>query len=278
MRFRELHHLEVILLGVMGSVAGASEAMKVLGSNSSSMLIRGREMLFFDGGTGILRAPLGEEKTFHVFISHYHYDHLMGLPFWSVLYREGCCVHFYGPKLGDFGPEEAIKDLMRPPFLPMSADDFRANIVYHQINAGEAIGFLDVTVMPIAVSHPGGGYVYCVVGNQKGPKIGYLSDLDIDNTDKSAFQAYLEGADFVYADTHFDIDSYNRHPDWGHSALEHMVVFQNQLSIKQLALGHHAPDRTPEQLEKALARAQSCNPGEAQAFIAYEGYRFAVSW
>ena len=268
------HRMDVYLLGVMGSVPGANKGMQAMGCNSSCMLVQSRELLFFDAGTGLLHADMGGylkgQATLHLFLSHYHYDHIIGLPFWSVLYDKDCIVHIYGPELEGRGVEQVVQEMMKPPFLPMSRESFKARVVYHTILSGDVISFSEVDVLPFDAFHPGGGVVYVIRGKEDGPVVGYLTDLDIEKTDTEAsgLSSALEGGAFIYGDAHFTLNEYNRHPDWGHSAIDHMIAFQVKCNIQLAALGHHAPDRSHSALSTQFDRA----------FLAFEGYHIALEW
>lgn len=282
--------LSVTLLGVMGSVPGTSPGAAMLGSNSSCMAVAGDALLFFDGGTGLIRAdlslePYKEAKALHVFLTHYHYDHVMGLPFWEAMYQEKWHIHLYGPGLLDgdgttIGPEEMLKALLRAPFLPMKVQDFRARLSYHTLEAGDEISLKGIQLRALRAGHPGGGLVYILKGGPKGPVIGYLTDTDLNQMDQGDL-ARLQGADLVYGDAHFSLEGYKKNPGWGHSALEHFLALQERFCIRVLALGHHAPGLSEAQLRERLALVHApveAFEGSPSVVLAREGDTWTYKW
>lgn len=281
----DLRQLRISLLGVIGSVPGAGPELMAIGSNTSCMQVMGADWLYFDAGTGILRAdqteaPSGTDPiTIHVFLTHYHYDHILGLPFWDRMYQKDVQICIYGPTLSGYGPQEALAELLRTPFLPMQLSDFRATIRYYPIAPGDVIPLNEVIIYPRTAGHPGGGLIYHLVGKDGGPSIGYLTDTDLTATSEEDLACFRH-ADFIYGDAHFDLETYQRHENWGHSAIEHFLAFQVAYEVKYLALGHHAYHQTLKRLMASLDQAMANVQFTAlqQVVIAKEGDSLAYQW
>ncbi len=258
--------LEITLWGVMGSMPGASTEMALYGSNTSCMSVASEEeLVFFDAGTGIVhtRSLTKDKLEVHVVFSHYHYDHLMGLPFWSYLYHPEHTVHLYGPTLEGRTLEQVIDGFFQPPYLPMGINQVQAKMVYHVVEPQQnfVVGGLEVT--PCETAHPGGNMAYGITdGNYRAV---YLTDLDYEKSDQEAIVKLCHRAHMVYFDAHFTPFEYYepRFAGWGHSSIEAAIHLKREAVIAQIFLGHHAPHRKPEALETLMTTYHQ--PGIAMA-------------
>ena len=123
------------------------------------------EYLIFDGGSGI--RPLGKEileegttgKTFHIFFSHFHYDHVQGIPFFAPAFIPGNKVIFHG---GHDTLEQTLRDQMKTPFFPIPFETFAADISFEVHKPGDLINICDVQISLLEQNHPGVSYGYRV--------------------------------------------------------------------------------------------------------------------
>ena len=245
------------------------------------------DLFIVDAGSGI--RPFGNELMAgdfgqgqghaHVFFSHYHWDHLQGLPFFRPIYIRGNRFDLYArhEKL-----EEHLRHQQQAPFFPPASwDDISAELSYHQLDA-EPIELCEgrVRVSSIALDHPSRAYAYRF--ETDGKVFIYASDGAYHDLDEDAIRPYIsffKGADLLIFDAQFTLSESYEKRTWGHSSAVIGVELACQAAVKRLALFHHDPAATENQLDHLLNVAQQyvevmpVAPGaeRCQVLIAREG-------
>lgn len=247
---------EISLWGVMGSMPGASIDMALYGSNTSCMSVQGKnQLVFFDAGTGIVHTQslTDQKQEVHVVFSHYHYDHILGLPFWSYLYHKEHTIHLYGPTFEGRTLENVIDGLFQPPYLPIRLASIPAKMVYHVVKPQQKFMIGDLEVTPCETDHPGGNMAYRITDGTY--RAVYLTDLDYQKSDQQEIIKLCHRAHMVYFDAHFTPKEYGqtRFSGWGHSSIEAAISLRHDASVAQMFLGHYAPHRQPETLEELMS-------------------------
>lgn len=293
MKAKISHYLEVKLLGVCGSLPGGGGHRQLMGVNSSCVQVTLKagpnsdgetkvlQTLFLDAGTGLLNGdsiPIGDATPrYDIFLSHYHYDHILGLPFWPPLFRKESQVHLYGPTLEGVRVSEVLAQLMRPPFLPFLPDALQAQLFYHPVSANAVYNLEGLWVQTLPVSHPGGGLVYVIGSPYAEGTFAYLTDMDILKSPELIAYCRNHPITLAYADAHFFEAGYLMHPQWGHSAVEHLLDFQSQVGLGHLLLGHHPPARDgrvfKSQLEALMSNEYKDHKGLVTLAVEGDSYR-----
>ena len=260
--------------GVRGSIASDGEEIMATGGNTACVEIRcGSQLLLFDAGTGLRKAGLalaGEGyKSFDLFLSHSHYDHVIGLPFFAPLFdHESHCAIWSGHTMGATKTEALVDALLNPLFFPAGAGMFRACVTYHDFIAGDVISPAPAIAISTArLDHPGGVTGYRVEFD--GRIIAYLTDTGLRSDDaQQACWRLADRADLVIYDCMYTEAEARQHIDFGHSTWKEGVDLCKRAKAKRLALFHHAPDRNDGDVDglEALARTRF-----AGAFAAREG-------
>lgn len=222
------------------------------------------DIFIIDAGSGI--RPLGHEMMSgdfgkgsgqaHVFFSHYHWDHLQGWPFFPPIYVPGNRFELYAR-------HEKLKDHLRrqqqAPFFPPAAwDDAKAEINYNQLTS-EPIELCEgrVRVTSITLDHPSRAYAYKFEAD--GQIFIYASDGAYLDLDEDAIRPYVEfykNADMLIFDAQFTLSESYEKRTWGHSSAVIGVELACQAAVKRLALFHHDPAATEEQLHHLFEVAQ----------------------
>ena len=214
----------------------------------------------------------------HIFFSHYHWDHLQGWPFFPPIYVPGNRFDLYArhDKL-----KEHLKKQQTAPFFPPAAwDDAKASFAYHQLTP-EPFELCEgrVKISSIALDHPSRAYAYKFETDDQ--IFIYASDGAYHDLDEDAIRPYVEffkGADLLIFDAQFTLSESYEKRTWGHSSAVIGVEIACQAAVKRLALFHHDPAATEEQLEHWLHVAQqysaampSSSSTHCQVIMAREG-------
>ncbi len=264
--------------GVRGSIPTSGNEVMAAGGNTACVEVRcGPHILLFDAGTGLRKAglALAEEgiRSFNIFLSHYHYDHVIGLPFFAPLFDPVAhCAIWSGRISGAPTTQEMIGKLLSPPFFPAGPNMFRARTTYHDFKAGEVIRPAEaITIETARLDHPGGVIGYRVEFN--GRAVAYLTDTGTQSEESNvALLRLADRADMVIYDCMYTEEEALERPGFGHSTWQHGTALCQRAGARKLAMFHHAPDRDDARLDKLEEAA--CNTF-AGAFAAREGMRLA---
>ncbi len=245
--------------GVRGSIPSPGPETSKYGGNTPCIEVRiGRELVLFDLGTGIrefgeaARGPV--QAT--IFISHYHYDHLQGLPFFTPIFDPRSRFTIRGPTRNGRTVKEVISGQMQQPFFPVTAEMvFRAQLDYQAFSAGDRVHIGKGVISAIETNHPGGNLAYRVdVG---GKSLVYATDTE-HGTDRDAQLAeFARGADVLIYDAMYTEDEYlgrngTAKVGWGHSTWQTAVKVADDANIGTLVLFHHEPTRSDDSLDALM--------------------------
>jgi phosphoribosyl 1,2-cyclic phosphodiesterase len=234
--------------------------------------IGGDRRVIIDGGTGISRLAEGltipeSGLDFHVFLTHYHWDHLQGILFFPPLYDERNRFTFYGHSWNGMTVEAAIEGGLRPPWFPVSILETAAAKAYVDV-AGAPFEVGPLTIDATALHHPQGVTAYRVT---HGSRTVVLA-TDCERGDPAAderLRILADGADVLIHDAQYTPDEYPTHYlGWGHSTRHHAVEAALESGVRRLVLVSHDPHRTDGQVDAIVESARREFPATEAA---YEG-------
>ena len=262
---------QVKIWGCRGSIPVATpQNIRFGGSTACIELDINGQTVIIDAGSGI--RELGAEITrrgtasAHLLLSHGHYDHVMGLPFFSPVYDRGMKLDVWsGHTDGKPSTREIIAGFMQEPYLPVTIDLMCASLSYHDIKAGSTLDLGNgVTATSCRTNHPGGCLAWRV--DNDGCSFVYLSDHEHGNSvvDK-ALVAFSEGADLMLYDAMYTDREYENRKGFGHSTWREACKVAQSAGVRELLLFHHAPERTDAELEAIEAQAHSLFSGASAA-------------
>lgn len=264
----------VRLWGVRGSLPAAGPGFRRYGGHTICVELRcGPHVLVVDGGTGIagLGRALKDEgvRDIALFLTHAHYDHVMGLPFFAPFYYPGNRVTLAcGPLPGGLQAAGLMDALMRPPFFPIDSGMFRADMRFLDLTPGGAVSPFDgVVVRTGPMNHPQGGLGYRIEFGGKAVAVITDTEHHPEQPDP-AVQDLIRGADLMLYDATYSDEELPSHTGWGHSTWQEGVRLAVDGGVRQLGLMHHAEWRDDAALgaiEKAARRRMPA------AFVAREG-------
>lgn len=269
--------------GVHGSLPRPGPSTLKFGGNTPCVEVReGDTLIILDAGSGI--RELGEDLTKrdrteegkspsvtgHVLISHYHWDHIHGFPFFDPIYSPDNEFHLYGINELEANIGRVLSEVMNETNFPVPADQLPCKLVFHDLEPGDSFLVDKVRIRAERLLHPGGGLAYRL--ESPAGTVVYASDTEHMAELDDVMVKLAQGADILIYDGMFAPDQYLGLWDnvsrrsWGHSTWEAGLEIARSAHIKKLILFHHGnDDATVRRLEE---EAQRVFP---ETFAAYEG-------
>lgn len=246
--------------GTRGSIPRTEPQFSQYGGATSCVQVG---PVLFDAGTGIVAAgdALLEQgqRDFHVLLSHVHFDHVMGIPFFQPLWRSDCTVTFYVGHLTDQTGRDMLFDLMRAPFFPVDPSYFRAQWSVVDFRAGESIEVAGRTIHSLALTHPQGATGY----RMQGSEVCYITDIEPDLAMGERLVDFISHARALIYDCTFGDDDFE--PDHGHSTWQQCLDFCRRAQVTRPVIFHHHPRATDVAMQRIEQAALALNP---QAIVA----------
>jgi phosphoribosyl 1,2-cyclic phosphodiesterase len=267
--------------GVRGSVPVPGRETVRVGGNTPCVEIRTaeREVVILDAGTGIRLLGLEldrnpTERLISVLLfSHTHWDHIQGLPFFSPARLRHNRVVILGARHVDQKLDQILAGQMVGAYFPFTLEDLHADLLIKEVHDGErfVIGN-SMSVLPRRLPHPGGVFGYRMTYG--GTTVVYASDVNHpeEGLDPRVIELSRE-ADLLIHDAHFTPQEKKRHQDWGHSSWLEAVRVAQEAGARRLALFHHHPLHTDDELDVIERQAQGLFP---DSFLAREGMEVVV--
>ena len=259
------HDLTVRFLGVRGSIA--TPGMAAGGNTACVEVVAGDTRIILDAGTG-LRA-LGNERmregirTTTILLSHLHWDHVAGLPFFTPIYVPGHRVEIASGPNGVMPLEQAMRELFRAPFFPVGYDDLGGTVTTRALGTNDRFTIGDIEITMARLNHPDPVYGFRL--EHAGQSIVYATDTEHFSCVDPTLRKLASGADILIYDAQYTPDEYPSKVGWGHSTWQAGVELARAAAVPQLVLFHHDPMRTDSQLAALEASARAALPGTVAA-------------
>jgi phosphoribosyl 1,2-cyclic phosphodiesterase len=282
--------VDITFYGVRGSCPCAGDRYHRYGGNTSSVLVRtgDGELIVLDLGTG-LRALGSAVSSDHpaggpavratALLTHLHFDHILGLPFFSPLRNEDSVFDVYGPAQADGSLAEVLGKVVQPPFFPVNLDQILAAFRFHDVRDGDHFAIGNAKVRVRQVRHPGVTLGYRIEAD--GKSIAYVPDHQ--QTDGTpAYDAGVldlcEGVDLLVHDAQYTDVEISHKRDWGHCTVDFAVGLAAAAGVAHLVLFHHDPSHDDRALDDMLQRARGlAAPHGMTVSSALEGNTIEVS-
>ena len=264
--------MKLTVWGARGSIPVSGVEYNKYGGDTTCVCIDTSvgETIILDAGTG-LRAlgnelMNGDQRTFHFILSHAHWDHLLGFPFFKPLYRDGITIHIHGCTYAQESIRTFLGTVMQPPFFPVTLDDVHADLVFdNECKQSFSIGSLCCESIPL--SHPNYGYGFRVYEGDR--SLGFFPDNEFtfDHPDGKTFDEYatfLKGVNVLIHDAEYLPEEYERFSrGWGHSVYTDAVRLGIASGAEHLVLWHLNQDRSDEGVEEmgSLAKQSAREAG-----------------
>jgi ribonuclease BN (tRNA processing enzyme) len=244
--------------GSRGSIAVSGREYIKYGGDTTSIEVvsNAGDLIIIDAGTGI--RPLGnrliEEKRhrkINLLLTHAHWDHLSGFPFFTPIYRKDSEIKIYGPQPTQVSLKSIISKTMISPYFPIELEDINASITFLGMGHKDyTVGSVSVTTIPL--SHPNQGVGYRL--EEDGKTFVFLTDNELTYNHPTGvkyedYVKFAEGADILMHDAEFSKEEYRRTKGWGHSVYTDTVRLALDARVKTLGLFHHNQERTDREVD-----------------------------
>lgn len=272
--------------GVRGSTPCPCDDNRRYGGNTACVSLEspGADPLVLDLGTGLRfwgqTMPADGSFHGHAFVTHLHWDHVQGLPFFAPINCPGATLDVYAPGQDDATVADAFDEFMRPPYFPVRASDLFGDIRFHDVNDVDMeVGSARVKVRDVPHVGATNGYRFEI----DGVVVAYISDhqepLDGRGRVAPSVLELCEGADLLIHDAQYTADEFAVKSNWGHCTVDYAVQVAAEAGVRRLALFHHDPAHHDAIIDDLLvhARRRAVELGVEEVTAASEGTTFVLS-
>lgn len=264
--------------GVRGSIPVSGPEYQRFGGNTACVELRcGGHRLILDGGSGLRAAGEAMRAAgpgeVDIFLTHSHYDHVIGLPFFAPLYAETKVTLWSGHLAGRMTTRQLLAKIMEPPLFPVRVESCGCNLHYRDFEPGDVLSPReDVVIRTGSLNHPGGCVGYRVEWGGRALALVSDTEHELGRLDPAVL-GLIENADLVVYDTTYTDEEMERYRGFGHSTWQQGVRLCEAAGARRLALFHHDPARTDDQMDAIEGSARAAFAG---AFAARDGLVLAL--
>ena len=236
---------------LFGTVGGNTTCLEVRLSDGSLIVI--------DGGSGLRELGVSLQRRadpvheIPILFSHFHWDHLQGIPFFGPAWVKGNRIIFASP---DPRLERIIRAQMRPPYFPVTMEAMQAELRFLHLRGGTVrLGGADISWMPM--NHPGGSYAYKIV--EGGRSMVFATDSEVTDQEiqgRVGNREFFERADLLILDSQYTLEESFSKFDFGHTSFTMAVNLAVEWQVRRLVLVHHEPRYDDRKVHGMLRRAQ----------------------
>lgn len=251
---------EVRFWGVRGSIAAPGPEHDRYGGNTSCVSVKLAldEYLVLDAGTGIREfgnylIRLGLPVRLHLLISHAHWDHIQGLPFFRPGYLSYNDLALYGADQSSVPFQKVIADQMRNTYFPVPLETMRAHLHFHRMTEG-SYQVAEAKIETMFLKHPGATLGFRI--SLRGKSMVYLCDTEITPDDaayRKKVESFVRGVQLLVADAQYTPGDFPEKAGWGHSMYTEVLDMAIDAGVERLVLTHHDPDRGDDALDRIAA-------------------------
>jgi len=260
--------MEVSFWGTRGSISTPGRATEKYGGNTPCVAVRcGDAWIILDAGTGIrnLGIELASERSrsslnsaLHLLLSHTHWDHIQGLPFFDPLYMDGMRLAIYGSPSKRGLLEEVLRGQMDFDYFPVQMSSLSAELTIQEMNQSTLEIGPFIVDWEEQIHHPGGSVRYGI--RHGGTRVVYASDVELNKfflpgatpeqlADQRAYFDFIRGADLLIADGQYTAEEYPSAKGYGHTTIPLLIEIAYEAEVKQLAVYHHNPPHSDSALD-----------------------------
>jgi phosphoribosyl 1,2-cyclic phosphodiesterase len=253
--------------GTRGSIPVPGTNTLVYGGNTPCVEIRTKDnnLIILDAGSGIreLGNRLSEKDInggIDLFLTHYHWDHIQGLPFFAPLYNKNCKINFYGVNDGERTVKELLEYQMTRSFFPIELKEANKNLTFFEVKSNCTYEIHGLKIETFLTNHPSTTVTFRIT--EDGGSVVYMTDNEINLTKKNSFQTndelrdnnlalikFCSGAEYLIHDAMYDEIEVFEKKGWGHSSNKSLARFSALAGIKNLILFHYGPENTDKKID-----------------------------
>ncbi len=256
--------MKITVWGCRGSLPTPGRDTVKYGGNTTCIEVRldDNSVIILDAGSGIraLGRKLLIEQTLEIYLllTHAHWDHLMGFPFFRPAYSSRFKIHVRGGPQAKGQLGRYLKRQMDAPYFPVPFEAMKAEFDFTYGDPKiKQIG--SAQIIPIRLNHPNGGYGFKIL--EKNRAFVFLPDNELGGEHAGglppeAYAEFCRGADFMMHDAQYTADEYRLTRGWGHSTISAAVKLAMEAEVKRLGLFHHDPDHNDDEIDGFVIQGQ----------------------
>ena len=282
-----MNNIQVEFWGVRGSVPSPGPTTIRYGGNTSCVSITAdNKILILDAGTGIrnLGSAIISKPDLEIFVivTHSHWDHIQGFPFFTPIYQPNRPVHMFPTLHKKNVVLASLIDQMDGAHFPITPDQVPSNFNFVTENPLEFLESNGFHLEMVPMNHPGKAFGYKITIDDK--VICYFTDNEIDPPYEKSIELneltnQCRNADILIHDAQYTEDDMPLKHGWGHSLISQVTELGKSAEVKNLVYYHHDPERTDDLLDKELEKAAKTlkeNGSSVQPYFAYEGLKLTL--
>lgn len=250
--------------GVRGSIPVPGPDTLKVGGNTTCVSVRKKDYIFiFDAGTGIrnLGKYLDEEHRAHykgsLFLTHYHWDHIQGLPFFEPAFRRENRFNIYGEPKKRLSIHQILCEQMESPYFPIDMECLEAILTFVEVRPGSEIDILpDISIRTVRLSHPNGAIGYRLDSPQG--SLSFITDHEhpSEGLNHAVVDFVRKSKVLIHDSQYTPEEKKGPKAGRGHSSWEEAALTAREAKVEKLYLIHHDPDRADEDFPSILQNAR----------------------
>ena len=263
--------MQIKFWGTRGSIPVPGKNTLEYGGNTPCVELRSNDnkMIIFDAGSGIRELGMNLAKNYnldediHIIISHYHWDHIQGIPFFLPLYEKKRQLIFHGLTINGNNISDILSNQMNHNYFPIKIDEVSANINYKQIDFNSSYIINGIKIETFKANHSTPTLAFKIFEGNK--CLVYMTDneLNFDSNGGSIEELnkglldFCRGCNYLIHDTMYDETQLLYKKGWGHSSNILLANFSILAEVKNLVLFHYNPDYTDDKIELMLSETKN---------------------
>lgn len=277
--------MKIEFYGVRGSMPTPGKNTVIYGGNTSCVYVElnNGQSIILDSGTGIAELSakfVNNEKPIHILLTHSHWDHIQGFPFFKPIYNPSAIINIV-TGVTDNNDNEMILKQMSGANHPVKYQELPATITLNTTLAHEkSFNINDCKVTTQALNHPDGGTAYCLYADNQ--KIAYVTDNELkppyaESTTWAEWVAFVSNADVLIHDAQYNNHDMPLKHGWGHSTFEQVTELAIEANVKQLFFMSHDPSRTDKEIAQQEEKLQHALANKLSVAWAKEDHVYHVN-
>ena len=270
--------MKIKYYGVRGSIpVNGKDTVKYGGNTTCVMVEDGNTTLVIDAGTGLRdfgrdlmkKGPTGHKV--HLIFTHYHWDHIMGFPFFTPAYIGGNEVAVYGETKYNMTVQDVLKKQQQFINFPVELSGMMAKFDFNEVSSGQELSIGGLKVKLLKVNHPAGTLALRITS--KSGTFVVATDYEHFSVPDNKLIDFAKDANILMYDAQFTPEEYPKFVGWGHSTYDEGIKVAQLAGVKELHLCHHAPEHTDKDIDDIQAVAQAKHEN---TFVIQEGWEIEI--